>query len=262
MELLSSVEYAFLMQMLYRLYECNTYEDFSATFFMQIRRLIPFEKGIIFLLNQENETIFRTRPYTYPGKHSYAALDRFIDSGSAGSSNEYIFAPWSSVYRQSDVIPLDHWENSSIYQSYWATDHIYYGLTVTMVYADTPIGTITMHRTRDMNDFSSKDVAILDILKNHLALKLYQLTKGHGQPRMQQNQVQAEAFYVAAARFGITRREAEIIYMVYMGQQRTEIAKKLFISEATLRKHIYNIYGKINVSSQSQLIVWVRDHIQ
>jgi len=52
----------------------------------------------------------------------------------------------------------------------------------------------------------------------------------------------------------LTTREAEIANMLCQGISPANISKTLFISTATTYKHISNIYEKLNVSSQRELL--------
>lgn len=47
----------------------------------------------------------------------------------------------------------------------------------------------------------------------------------------------------------LTQREIEVLKELIKGQNKKDIARKLFISERTLYNHIANIYGKLSVSN-------------
>jgi DNA-binding NarL/FixJ family response regulator len=53
----------------------------------------------------------------------------------------------------------------------------------------------------------------------------------------------------AISKYDITGREEEIILLIAKGLRQKEIADQLFISEATVKKHLSNIYVKLNVQS-------------
>ena len=61
---------------------------------------------------------------------------------------------------------------------------------------------------------------------------------------------------------GLTRRELEITTHLAMGASNQEIADKLFLSEHTVKTHIYNIYRKINVRNRVQALNWIRETFQ
>ena len=52
----------------------------------------------------------------------------------------------------------------------------------------------------------------------------------------------------------LSLREAEVIELMTAGLRNKEIAEKLFISNSTVKSHIYNIYQKFNVKSRIQAI--------
>jgi DNA-binding CsgD family transcriptional regulator len=60
------------------------------------------------------------------------------------------------------------------------------------------------------------------------------------------------------AKYGITDREREIILKVVEGKSNSQIADELFISLATVKTHLHNIYGKMNVDSRYDLLARVR----
>ena len=60
------------------------------------------------------------------------------------------------------------------------------------------------------------------------------------------------------ARYNITDREREIILKVVQGKSNADIASELFISLATVKTHLHNIYKKTGVDSRYDLLARVR----
>ncbi len=54
----------------------------------------------------------------------------------------------------------------------------------------------------------------------------------------------------------LTKREIEILEHLAKGLRNQEIADKLFISRATVKKHIENIYLKLQLRSRVELVNW------
>jgi DNA-binding NarL/FixJ family response regulator len=54
----------------------------------------------------------------------------------------------------------------------------------------------------------------------------------------------------------LTTREVEIARLVASGLRNRCIAERLFVSEATVKTHLHNIYDKLNVESRGQLILY------
>lgn len=60
---------------------------------------------------------------------------------------------------------------------------------------------------------------------------------------------------------GLTQRELEIIGLLGAGASNMEIADRLFVSEHTVKSHLYNIFRKIDVHSRGQAVNWTRRHL-
>ena len=58
----------------------------------------------------------------------------------------------------------------------------------------------------------------------------------------------------AAARFGLSKRELEVLLMVARGMSNQQIAVSLHLSEATIKRHLANIYPRIRVSSRGEAV--------
>lgn len=61
---------------------------------------------------------------------------------------------------------------------------------------------------------------------------------------------------------GLTHREKEILNKLRAGASNTEIAKLLFISENTVKTHLYNLFKKISVKNRTQAVSWANDHLR
>ena len=57
-----------------------------------------------------------------------------------------------------------------------------------------------------------------------------------------------------AAHYKLSARESEVFYYLAQGHTRASIAKKLFVSENTVREHVKSIYKKLFIHSKQQLI--------
>ena len=57
-----------------------------------------------------------------------------------------------------------------------------------------------------------------------------------------------------AARYGLSAREYEVFEMLARGRNRAYISKELVVSDNTTRTHMKNVYRKLGVHSQQELI--------
>lgn len=60
----------------------------------------------------------------------------------------------------------------------------------------------------------------------------------------------------------ITNRESEITFLINKGYRNRVIGELLFISETTVKKHVYNIFNKLTINSRFELICALRDNAQ
>lgn len=101
-----------------------------------------------------------------------------------------------------------------------------------------------------LKDISSEDLhkSILDVIQGgssmspSVAYKLLEYVKTAPKPKN------------SAAIELLTAREKEILEHIKMGLQNKEIAEKLFISPQTVRKHLENIYDKLQVNNRVEAI--------
>ena len=57
----------------------------------------------------------------------------------------------------------------------------------------------------------------------------------------------------------LTDREVEILTLIGLGRSNTDIARRLVVSDKTVRNHITNIFAKLAITDRSQAIVRARD---
>ncbi|MFI6512713.1 response regulator [Streptosporangium sp. NPDC050855] len=59
---------------------------------------------------------------------------------------------------------------------------------------------------------------------------------------------------------GLTRREAEVLRLIAEGRSNAEIAGTLFISEATVKTHINNLFAKAGLRDRAQAVTYAFRH--
>jgi DNA-binding NarL/FixJ family response regulator len=55
---------------------------------------------------------------------------------------------------------------------------------------------------------------------------------------------------------GLTQREAEVLTLIAAGRSNGEIARELFISEATVKTHINNLFAKAGLRDRAQAVTY------
>ena len=64
----------------------------------------------------------------------------------------------------------------------------------------------------------------------------------------------AEAEAATRVRFGLTRRERELVELLVEGLSNAEIARRLVVAEKTVKNHLNHVYAKLGVTSRGQAV--------
>jgi DNA-binding NarL/FixJ family response regulator len=75
---------------------------------------------------------------------------------------------------------------------------------------------------------------------------------GHEQPPVPMRQADDVA--------GLTRRELEILRLVAEGMSNAELARKLWVTEQTVKFHLSNVYRKLGVANRTEASRWAQLH--
>lgn len=67
------------------------------------------------------------------------------------------------------------------------------------------------------------------------------------------------ALALVKAKYELTKRESEILKEIYEGKTNTQIADDLFISESTVKAHVYNLFRKLQVKNRIEAVCIVRE---
>ena len=57
----------------------------------------------------------------------------------------------------------------------------------------------------------------------------------------------------------LTAREHEVLQLLGTGASNREIAKALFVTEATVKTHLVHLFGKLGVESRAKAVTLARD---
>lgn len=176
----------------------------------------------------ETPTILNIEKYTI---QDYLTTYKYYDPlHPANMQNQ----PAIQLIQQHDNIPL---KKKNYYQDYFLK-HTYYKDEMVMYLNDgqNSIAAIGFLRNKEEECFYPKDAFKLSYVRK--ALENVYLLRENTQPQRLCH---------------ITMREEELLNYVCKGYKNHEIAKLLFVSENTVKKHLQNLYRKFQVSNRTQL---------
>jgi DNA-binding CsgD family transcriptional regulator len=156
----------------------------------------------------------------------------------------------SVVYRESDLINGDARKSSAFYTEYLRPFGLVIVAGISIIHEGVFRGSVTLYRTEEKSDFSDKDIYVLRQLLPHLQNRLSaDIPTAPGNLN--------NVSYLLRKRYGLTSREIEIMGLIYRGDSNEMIGGKLCVTENTVKKHIYNLFEKIQVKSRSQMIYFL-----
>lgn len=243
MKSLGQREWMFLTQMILHLNTTKERAELQKELLQGLRVLIPYTKGISYCFWEREGKLIVDSPVAYRPDGQEFDENIYMKSDSLEYWQSFHHARYSQVIRNSDLSSEDEFRLSKLYQEIYRPQGLFYSLKVLLVYQGAVLGSVALLRSEKEEDFSERDVFILDILKDHLAYKMSQLSASNLQ-------------LGKGTDYCLTSREIQILNLLCENKQNTEICEQLFISPSTLSKHINHIYQKIGVKSRAQLFQW------
>lgn len=166
-----------------------------------------------------------------------------------------MFADSQDVIRTSDYVPMSEVDDTDYYKNVMAPKKVKYSLIMPMVINGEWLGCLTLFRRSDKNDFSEQDMEIAAVLKKHIQVRLWRENRFAGMMVQEENLPEYSEFNGKMAdKYGLTERECEVIRMIVKSFTDDEISDAMSISKNTLKKHIGNIYNKMNINSRVALM--------
>ncbi|NLL45608.1 MAG: helix-turn-helix transcriptional regulator [Clostridiales bacterium] len=248
---LAANDWIFILQLIYRLNRIDDFSTLCLTFLQQIKVLIPHTESRVYRVRREAG---RHHPYariccsccgtgTINEDFDVTKYDCFW--------SEYLYAPWSNVFRHSDLDCVGDFQESELYRNVYVPQNIHHAMKMVLIQDDRLLGVCALFRPKTDQDFSRRDVYILNLIKEHLALRFSQLL---GEPGFQvTNNIVTTNIHKISAQYSLTKREHEVLTLMFKDVDDQDICQQLFISPSTLKKHISNIYQKTNVRNRIQL---------
>lgn len=162
------------------------------------------------------------------------------------------------AFRMTDLIP----ETERVETKYYKTMYVPYGLhfevVLSLSYNNTFVGVISLYRKKESGDFSSRDLQVLEEIKNHMALRLYKLL--YQDNSQNSPSVTRTKRSTLIAKYLFTPKEYEILELIQQSLDDEEICDSLSISKNTFKKHLTNIYRKSNTGNRTQLMRFITNN--
>jgi len=247
MRTLDTNDWLLINNIIYKIYTMNNVDDMRMQFLEQIRLLIDFDSASFHLASPDGERKL-VAPILFNSEDDLEIINDEI-----GYNRGILYAGKTMIYRETDIINDDKRVETDYYKKVYKANNWHYSLQMVLARKKEFVGVATFYRTIGKDDFSYDDIFVLELLKDHMAFRLYQ--------QKESGDLLSQKLTVAAAteKFGLTRREETILRLLMEGRDNVTICESLVISENTLKKHILNLYRKLGINNRVGLFKLIRE---
>lgn len=236
-------------EIIYRLHACQTMEEFKPTLLAQLKLILPYTYGSFITIQTDPETqeLIHRDPYCRP--REFEEVERsWLKQMDRAYTIWLSHAPEPTVVRDSEILSGDSRFASPSYRDLYLNYRIYDCIQMNVVHAGQALGRLAFYRTRADGLFTDQEAFYLRTLANHINLACWRCSQA---PERASQKAQSLEELIQC--HSLTRREGEVLGLIFQDLNNEEILDKLMISRNTLLKHLQNLYRKCGVSSRWDL---------
>lgn len=242
-EKITENEWKFINEILLQIHGNDDIDSMIKELFDMLLYLVRFDYGAFFLCKEDGVT--NPIGYNISKEELETDTSQMEEINPLKTLRSLMMDPKHPAIRVSEYMFADKLEDTEYYNLIWKPKRIRYSILVGIGHKGRELGSINLYRTEEKNDFSDKDLEIVNILKAHLNIRLYRENTPY---RINPDESSLKAIY------GLTDRETEIVELWSRGLTDNEISERLAISKNTLKKHISNVFSKLEISSRVELL--------
>lgn len=251
MALLETNDWMVLNNIIYQINYLKDSQEMRENLLKQLLLIIDFDSANFFVTDSDDPRILKNMAgYNFSEKlgEDYVGLYEKLDY-----QKGLMFDGKSRVYRETDIMEDKKRQETEYYKQFYQPNGWHYSLHASLAFEKRSVGTLALFRRQGKEDFSYKDVFVLEMLQDHLALRLYQDMSEHpdSDPK--------HTVHECVELYGLTRREEMILRCLVDGLEADVICQNACITNNTLKKHILNIYKKLGIRNRVQMFKLVKE---
>ena len=158
-----------------------------------------------------------------------------------------------SAARLGDVVAWRRYRESAVFREYFGPGGVGDMLDIGLPARPGWQRTLLLCRTREDRGFAERDRDIVELLRPHL---LAREARAELRRRLLADASTEEVGADPDA--SLTIREREIVHLAAQGKSNDIIARELWITPGTVKKHLENVYEKLGVSNRAAAASWLR----
>ena len=251
MQTIEKNDMSLLSHIIYKIYNIENVDDMRLEVLNLIEYAIPYYSAVFWLVEiGQDGTHVLVRPKNVIKNAKKSEIESVVNEY-AKNCKDLDCTHWlcnakrGIAYKTTDFFSEEAFEHTEYYKKMFLPYNIHYGAQAVLTHNNTCVGLLTCFRSKESENFSDKEIFFLDCLHDHLSFRLYQSVMPGDKSNYNPNTI--------ARKYILTQRESEILELLFLGLDNEEIADKLFISENTLRKHMYNLFNKLNIKHRWEL---------
>ncbi len=246
MPVLKEKEWIFLNEIIHMIYDTRNLNEMRTNVLELLSVLIPNSSASFYLANvTDHDDKLLSDPVVL--NMAQRDVTNYLDFGEKLDYTIPIYQNARPIaYKETDLFDDRFRENTEFYNEFLANG-LEFPMALCIANDGICYGALSLFRSKRMGDFSDRDIFLLNQLRRHLVTKIrfeYDKKKNYYGSRI--DDIKSEYF--------LTTRECEIVNFIFEGLNNEEICRRLFIEEGTVKKHIHNIYDKLNIKNRIQLI--------
>lgn len=248
MKNLETSDWLVINNIIYKIYTTEDLTVMRKNLLDQLTMILNFDSADFFLSNEAGEKGLL-------GAVTYnCGLDKAAQYDELDYSRGIMYGGKSMVYRETDIISDEKRVKTEYYQQVYRPNNWHYSIQMILARDKQFLGVITLYRTIGKENFQYDDVFLLDMLKDHLAFRLFR------EKVKVENQFSKLKIADAVEKYQLTKREETILRLLLRGTDNEMICEGLVISINTLKKHVLNIYRKLGINNRVQLFKMVNEN--
>ncbi len=229
--------------------------EFCCAFLEILRDIIPFTNGH-FIFYDHNNHILKPVSYrlniTEKSHNEYLQYYHKIDDLFLKAFNTPV------PKRSTDIMNYNSWKKTEFFNDFQLKNRYYYVALCDVHFIGKLISSISLIRHKKSPDFRVKELIFLKLLSPHIGNHLHKLAvidalKSSNAKRF------SDIIESNQRKYNLSRRESDIVNLIFKGFSNADISDELFISVDTVKKHTNNIFKKTLVSNRTELITFLLD---
>lgn len=242
-------EFLLINNLIYQIYSISDFDTMKKSFLNLLKMLIPNTFSSILMANHTNSNNLLCNPTCVPESLSQLE-DNYLTIEEHDYSRWTMLSGQCVLIRETDLMSEEERVKTVLYQKCYKPYNLHYSMQLSLCFNDLFLGVLTLYRIRAEGDFTEQEMFIMKAFSEHLCLRF---SKEYYDDNSNQSKT-SRSIASLALEYSLTNREVEVLQLIFDDMDNNAIADKLCISTYTLKKHIQNLYHKLNVSTKWGLL--------